>query len=172
MADADERVVLVDEQDREIGVMVKLRAHEEGRLHRAVSVVILDSSGRWLLQRRALAKYHGGGLWSNTCCGHPRPDEPVRDAAERRLREEMGLGCALRPVATFVYRAQVGALVEHEVDHVFLGHTDASPRPNPEEVMDWRTQLPDDLAGEIAATPERFTPWLPLVLQAIARADG
>ncbi|HSJ64434.1 MAG TPA: isopentenyl-diphosphate Delta-isomerase [Gemmatimonadaceae bacterium] len=170
---SEEVVVLVDEQDRERGVMDKLRAHVQGALHRAVSVVVTDSSGRMLLQQRARNKYHGGGLWSNTCCGHPRLGEAPREAAVRRLREEMGLACALRPVATFVYRAAVGPLIEHEVDHVFAGTTDEPPDPDPDEVMAWRAEPLDRLANDLAAHPERYSPWLPHVLDAMRRAgDG
>src|SRR5689334_7965348 len=117
MLDAAERVVLVDERDREVGTMPKLAAHAEGALHRAFSVFVLNAAGELLLQRRAAAKYHCGGLWTNSCCGHPRPGEPVADAARRRLREEMGFDCELASVGSFVYRAEVGGgLVEHEYD--------------------------------------------------------
>ena len=172
MEDHAEVVVLVDEHDRPQGVMDKLRAHEEGVLHRAVSVVVTDTSGRLLLQKRARSKYHGGGLWSNTCCGHPRPDESAHDAAARRLREEMGLDCPLRPVASFVYRAQVGRLIEHELDHVFAGVTDEPPRANPDEVMAWRAESLASLRQDVDAHPERYTPWLPLVLNTIRDAGA
>jgi isopentenyl-diphosphate delta-isomerase len=163
----EEFVVLVDEHDRAQGEMEKLQAHREGMLHRAVSVVVTDSAGRHVLQQRAAEKYHGARLWSNTCCGHPRPGESPADAAARRLREEMGLSCALRRVATFVYRAQVGELIEHEVDHVFTGISEVEPHPDPEEVMAWRATQPAELSRDLNDHPERYTPWLPLVLRAI-----
>ncbi|HUF30291.1 MAG TPA: isopentenyl-diphosphate Delta-isomerase [Gemmatimonadaceae bacterium] len=167
---SEERVVLVDPSDREVGSMEKLRAHEEGALHRAVSVFVFDRLGRLLMQQRSATKYHGARLWSNSCCGHPRPGEAAHAAAVRRLREEMGLECPLRPVTTFIYRAQVGALVEHEVDHIFVGLNDREPRPNPSEVMAWRTVDLAELEGDLEVRPERYTPWLSLALAALGRA--
>jgi isopentenyl-diphosphate delta-isomerase len=166
VAEPGDVVVLVDEQDRERGVMEKLRAHQEGALHRAVSVLVRDAFGRLLLQQRAAGKYHGGRLWSNTACGHPRPGESPAEAAERRLYEEMGLQCELRPVGTFVYRAAVGELIEHEVDHVFVGATDHEPLPDPSEVMAWRAIEATELLRDLRERPERYTPWLGRVLDA------
>ena len=166
----EERVVLVDSSDREMGSMEKLRAHEEGALHRAVSVFVFDRLGRLLLQQRSAAKYHAARLWSNSCCGHPRPGESPFAAAERRLKEEMGLECPLRPVTTFLYRATVGTLVEHEFDHVFVGLCDHDPRPDPTEVMAWRTARMSELERDLSDRPDRYTPWLPLALAALGRA--
>lgn len=168
-----EHVILVDSQDREIGESEKLRAHEAAALHRAVSVFVFDSAGRLLLQRRAAGKYHSAGLWTNTCCGHPRPGETAADAAARRLREEMGVVCELRPAFTFTYRAELeGGLTEHEVDHVFLGTFDGEPAPDPEEAQDWRWAEPVEIAREVAARPEEFTVWFRLVLdRALAAAE-
>jgi isopentenyl-diphosphate delta-isomerase len=155
----------VDEADRPLGTEEKLTAHRAGVLHRAVSVIVRNSRGELLLQRRALGKYHSGGLWSNACCGHPRPGESVVAAGERRLREEMGVSCALAPHTAFVYRAALGgALVEHEYDHILVGTTDDEPAPDPTEAMSWEWVEPDLLAARVAAAPERFTAWLPLVL--------
>ena len=143
----EERVVLVDESDAEVGTLEKQRAHAEGRLHRALSVFVLNARGEMLLQRRASAKYHSGGLWTNACCSHPRPGEPVDAAARRRLREEMGIDCALEPAFAFTYRAEVGGgLVEHEYDHVFLARYDGDPAPSADEVDGWRW-VPIDRAG-------------------------
>lgn len=165
----EERVVLVDESDAEVGTLEKQRAHAEGRLHRALSVFVLNARGEMLLQRRASAKYHSGGLWTNACCSHPRPGEPVDVAARRRLREEMGFECPLQPAFAFVYRAEVGdGLVEHEYDHVFLGRYDGEPAPSADEVDDWRWASVQQLADEVAAAPERFTPWFRIVF---ARPD-
>jgi isopentenyl-diphosphate delta-isomerase len=166
VGERNELVVLVDEQDRELGAMEKLRAHQEGALHRAVSVIILDASGRLLLQQRAAGKYHGARLWSNTACGHPRPGEPPKEAAARRLYEEMGLSCELRAVGTFVYRAAVGELIEHEVDHVFVGETLREPLPDPTEVMAWRAIEATHLRRDLQERPDRYTPWLGRVLDA------
>ncbi len=158
--DTAERVVLVDGQDRELGTMEKLAAHREGRLHRALSVFLFNARGQTLLQRRHGGKYHSGGLWSNTCCSHPRPGEAMADAARRRLREEMGIDCELVPAHAFVYRARVGPeLTEHEYDHVFVGTTEEEPRPDPTEVAEWRWVGVDEVRAEAEREPERFTLW-------------
>jgi isopentenyl-diphosphate delta-isomerase len=167
--DATDRdlVVLVDERDVPIGAAPKLDVHRDGLLHRAVSVMLFDDSGRALLQQRALTKYHSPGLWSNTCCGHPTPGESPVDAARRRLREEMGIdGCALARVGAFMYRADVsGGLVEHELDHVFVGRWSGQPMPNVDEVGDWRWQSPASLRRELAEHSAEYTVWLSRVLE-------
>ena len=128
----EEQVILVDEHDREIGTDAKLSAHAAGKLHRAFSVFIFDTDGNMLLQRRAATKYHSGGLWSNTCCSHPRPGESVHEAAQRRLQEEMGLDCSLQLALSFTYRKELGnGLSEYEYNHVFLGQFNGTPAPNP-----------------------------------------
>jgi isopentenyl-diphosphate delta-isomerase len=171
MDDTAERVVLVDEGDREVGTAPKLQAHVDGVLHRAFSVFVLNAKGEVMLQRRAAGKYHSPGLWTNTCCGHPRPGEPTAAAARRRLREEMGFDCDLSPAGTFLYRAEVGGgLVEHELDHLFTGRHDADPSPDPAEAGEWRWQSPRDALAEAEAHPERFTPWFSLALRELAGA--
>lgn len=166
------RVVLVDDEDRPVGTAGKLEAHRQGLLHRAFSVFILDGEGRMLLQRRAADKYHSGGLWSNACCSHPRPGEPVAVAARRRLKEEMGFTCTLVPAGSFLYRADVGdGLIEHELDHLFIGHWEGSPTPAPDEVMDWWWVPPAELRAEVAGAPERFTVWFRAALEELDR-DG
>ena len=156
-----ERVILVDADDRAIGTAEKLDAHRRALLHRALSVFLFDRAGRVLLQRRAAGKYHSPGLWSNACCSHPRPGEETAAAARRRLREELGVDCALAHALTFTYRAEVeGGLVEHEVDHVFVGRFDGEPRPDPAEVGAVEWAGPEDLRAALAAEPERFTKWL------------
>lgn len=172
MADADEVVVLVDEHDREVGQAPKLQAHERGLLHRAFSVFVLNGRGEVLLQRRADGKYHSGGLWTNTACGHPRPGEPAAAAARRRLREEMGFECALVPAGSFVYRARVGGLVEHEVDHLFHGQYDAAPHPDPAEVGAWRWMRVETALADAREHPEHYTPWFALALAALIDAGG
>ncbi|GIX09050.1 isopentenyl-diphosphate Delta-isomerase [Elioraea sp.] len=158
---AVEQVVLVDERDRPVGVMEKLAAHREGRLHRALSVVLRAPDGRLLLQRRAAGKYHSGGVWTNTCCGHPRPGEPVAQAALRRLREEMGISlAALTPLFETVYRAPVGgALVEHEYVHVFgaVWHGDCVPEPAEVEACAWVDAAA--LRADLGLRPERYSVW-------------
>lgn len=163
-----ERVVLVDRNDVPIGTEEKLRAHALGRLHRALSVFVVNARDEVLLQRRARDKYHSGGLWSNTCCSHPRPHENILDAAVRRLDEEMGLRCELVPAFAFVYRARVGpALWEHEMDHVFIGRHDGPPRPDPAEVAAWRWASLDEVCAERARGEETFTPWFGMALDRI-----
>ena len=157
----NERVILVDERDRPSGEAEKLDAHRQGQLHRAFSVFVLDSCGRVLLQRRAAGKYHSGRLWSNTCCGHPRPGEDTRAAAERRLAEEMGFESALTPAGAFVYRAALDDLVEHEYDHVFRGRFDGDPRPDPAEVEAWEWIPLEALETSLAARPQDYSVWLP-----------
>jgi isopentenyl-diphosphate delta-isomerase len=166
----EERVILVDPHDVPVGTQEKQRAHQEGALHRAFSVFVFDAAGRMLLQRRAAGKYHSGGLWSNACCGHPRPGEETAAAARRRLREEMGVDCALEPAFTFLYRAEVGGgLTEHEFDHVFTALCNQQPHPDPEEVDEWRWVAPRELSAEVEAQPERFTFWFREVFhQAVA----
>lgn len=164
-----ELVTLVDADDRPIGTAEKLAAHREGLLHRAISVFVVDGRGRLLLQRRALGKYHSVGLWSNSCCSHPRPGEPVLDAAHRRLREEMGFDCELEAHGCFTYRAELTRdLVEHEIDHLFVGQWNGTPMPDPEQVGEWRWLAPASLASELRDRPERFTAWFALALAHIA----
>jgi isopentenyl-diphosphate delta-isomerase len=159
MIDADEVVILVDETDRELGTMPKLAAHLEGRLHRAISVIIVNGAGEMLLQQRAGAKYHSGGLWTNACCSHPRPGETTADSAARRLREEMGFESKLVPMFTTIYRAELGALVEHELVHVFGGRYDGRVTPDPAEVDGYAWRRLDWLAREIEANPHHYTAW-------------
>jgi isopentenyl-diphosphate delta-isomerase len=158
---ADEQVILVDEHDRELGSSGKLRAHLEGALHRAFSVFVFDAAGRLLLQKRARAKYHSGGLWSNTACGHPRPGELTAAAARRRLREEMGLDCELREAFDFLYRVELGGeLIEHEYDHVFVGRSEGTPAPDPAEVEDWEWVTMGELRRGLREEPSRYSYWL------------
>jgi isopentenyl-diphosphate delta-isomerase len=156
-----EQVILVDEGDRELGASEKMRAHRDGALHRAFSIFVFDAQGRLLLQKRAREKYHSGGLWSNTCCGHPRPGEPTPEAARRRLREEMNFECELTEVFSFIYRAELdNKLVEHEYDHVLVGRFDGEPSPAAAEVEDWRWVGVAELARDLRANPEGYSYWL------------
>ena len=153
-------VILVDENDRQTGVAGKMEAHRRGLLHRAVSVFVINSRGEWILQRRALDKYHSNGLWTNTCCTHPYPNETTSDAAKRRLIEEMGIKCNLVDLFTFIYKEKLdNELTEHELDHVFFGISDDTPEPNTVEVEEWKTVTFTDLREDIAKNPFGYTFW-------------
>ncbi|WP_241558577.1 isopentenyl-diphosphate Delta-isomerase [Paracnuella aquatica] len=155
-----QEVLLVNEQDEPLGTMEKMAAHEQGLLHRAFSVFVFDGAGRMLLQQRAAQKYHGGGLWTNTCCSHPYPDEAVETAARRRLQEEMGFETPLEKIFAFTYRADVeNGLVEHEYDHVFAGQYDGPMELNAEEVADSRYMEMEAIEDWIIAEPAAFTSW-------------
>ncbi len=170
MSDDTERVILVDENDEETGTMPKLEAHQAGKLHRAFSVFIRNSAGEILLQKRADGKYHSSGLWTNTCCGHPRPGELTLDAAQRRLREEMGIDCALTEAGQLVYRADVQpGLVEHELDHVFTGSFVGLPEPDRDEVSEWRWISPDALRDWVLRDSAAFTAWFARALDLIGQ---
>lgn len=164
----EDQVILVDENDRELGAMDKMQAHVEGKLHRALSVFIFNSRGDWLLQKRAEGKYHSAGLWTNTCCSHPRPGEPTELAAHRRLSEEMGIGCRMKLLFTFQYKADVGnSLIEHELDHVFAGMSDLVPVLNPAEAQEWRYCTADEIAADLLAHPENYTQWFRIVFERV-----
>jgi isopentenyl-diphosphate Delta-isomerase len=153
-------IILVDENDKETGILEKLEVHYKALLHRAVSVFIFTSKGEWILQRRALQKYHSKGLWTNTCCSHPYPGETCLQAASRRLLEEMGLQCDLHEIFSFIYKEQLDdGLTEHEFDHVFIGISDDLPVLNHHEAMDWRIVSFAELEREIAENPVHFTVW-------------
>ena len=154
------QVILVNEQDERIGVMGKLSAHEKGLLHRAFSIFVFNSKGELLLQQREINKYHSGGLWTNTCCGHPAPGEKLLDAANRRLMEEMGMTCSLNHLFTFTYKANLDhALIEHEIDHVFFAVSDELPLLNPDEAEAYRYESPESLLKEMDIHPNKFTEW-------------
>jgi isopentenyl-diphosphate delta-isomerase len=155
--------------------MPKLDAHRPpGHLHRAISIFAIDPDARILLQRRAASKYHFPGLWTNTCCSHPRPGESVEDAARRRLREEMGIAARPTPVGTFIYAATdpTSGLIERELDHVCIAHISTDPTPDPSEADDWRWITLPDLQTELAATPDAFTPWLPSALDCLLQSGA
>jgi len=167
-------VVLVDEQDREIGLCEKQLAHTRGVLHRAISIFIFDAAGeRMLIQQRAHEKYHSGGLWSNACCSHPAPGEAPLDAAHRRLREELGFDCPLEFAFTFTYRADVGpSLVEHELDHVFVGRCDAVAKADPSEIaaLDWVPVA--ELVADVERHPGRYSSWFSIALPRVMKLSA
>lgn len=153
-------VILVDATDLPLGRCEKLAAHRTGVLHRAFSVFLFDGEGRWLLQQRHPDKYHSGGLWTNTCCSHPQPGLETAEAARIRLHQEMGVEAEIRPLFQFIYHAQFdNGLIEHELDHVYVGHFDGTPHPDPAEVCDWRWADGAALMEEMATHPEHFTVW-------------
>lgn len=162
---------MVDERDREIGTMEKLAAHREGALHRAISVFIFDEQDRLLLQQRAAHKYHSANLWTNTCCSHPLPKENTMDAAHRRLREEMGMEASLSFAFSFQYHAVFSnGLTEHELDHVFIGHCNQPPVPNPMEVADFRWLSLSDIRHDVLTHPDGYTAWFKLIYQRVFRS--
>ncbi len=161
-----EMIVLVDVNDNETGIMPKLAAHEQGLLHRAFSVFVFNTAGELLLQQRALDKYHSAGLWTNTCCSHPRPGEDVMDAAHRRLNEEMGLECHLTEVFSFVYKAGMeNNLTEYEFDHVFTGVTDTVPVINESEVAAWKFVSKAKLLADMESFPGNYTEWFKICIK-------
>ena len=156
-----EQIILVDENDDQIGEAEKLRAHKAGLLHRAFSVFIFNAKGELILQKRATSKYHSGGLWSNSCCGHPRPGEITKSAAERRLGEEMGFFTKLKEVLVFSYSVELGnGLVENEIDHVFFGDYDGRVSPDTNEAEDWKWINIRDLENDLQNYPDSYTYWL------------
>lgn len=163
---ARDEVILVDDQDNQIGTMEKMEVHHQGLLHRAISVFLVNDKHEVLIQQRAYSKYHSPGLWSNTCCSHPRPGEATDVAAARRLQEEMGITCKLKEAYSFVYHAELeNGLSEHEFDHVFIGRYNDSPQINPDEVADWKYIHINDLFNDIRLNPDRYTYWFKLVMQ-------
>jgi len=162
-------VTLVDENDKEVGVSKKLEAHMGGgKLHRAFSVFIFDSNGRMLLQRRALVKYHSGGLWTNACCSHPSPTESTEAAAHRRLKEEMGFDCDLSEIFSFIYKTPVsGGLTEWEYDHVFVGKYNGKVKPDLNEIAEVKWVQVEDLMKDVRRNPSKYTEWLKLSLDKV-----
>jgi isopentenyl-diphosphate delta-isomerase len=164
------QVILVDQDDREVGLADKLEAHRTGMLHRAVSVFAFDATGRLLLQRRAPGKYHSGGLWSNSACTHPTPGESPEAAAHRCLHEEMAVRAELEKAFTFTYRSPVVPdLIEHELDHVFIGTYSGVPRPAPDEVSEWRLDQLDSVIASTRASGAGWTPWCALLAEPVSR---
>jgi isopentenyl-diphosphate Delta-isomerase len=163
-----EQVILVDENDVQTGIMDKMEAHQKALLHRAISVFIFNTKGEWLLQRRALSKYHSGGLWTNTCCSHPFPGESNIDAAIRRLKEEMGLKGTLKELFSFTYKEQLDhGLAENEFDHVFYGIIDEQPLLNYEEVMEWKYVRYFNLYKDINDNPDNYTVWFKKIFERV-----
>ena len=166
-----EKVILVNEQDEVIGEMEKMEAHLKGVLHRAFSVFIFNDKNELLLQKRASSKYHSGGLWSNSCCSHPRIDESVVQAGSRRLVEEMGFLVPLNPIFSFIYFAKLdNDLTEHELDHVLIGRYSEPPNLNPDEAEDWKYVGLDELAVDMSEHPENYTEWFKIIFDRVRAA--
>ncbi|MDP2422954.1 MAG: isopentenyl-diphosphate Delta-isomerase [Bacteroidales bacterium] len=167
-----EKVILVDSNDKPFGTEEKIRAHELALLHRAFSVFVFNHKGEMMLQRRSLNKYHSPGLWSNSCCSHPRPGKDTLAEAHRRLIEEMGFDCDLQWKLSFIYKAPFdNGLTEHEFDHVFFGTYDEDPVLNPGEVAEWKWIGMEDLMSEVIKNPQDFTVWFKIALEEITQ-DG
>jgi isopentenyl-diphosphate Delta-isomerase len=161
-----EEVILVDALDNELGAMEKLAAHQQGKLHRAFSILIFNSKGELLLQQRAHTKYHSGGLWTNACCSHPRPGESAIDAGKRKLMQEMGFECDLSYSHKFLYKVALdNDLIEYEWDHVLIGYFDGIPKLNPDEAIGFRFMPLDDVKADAKANPHRYTTWFKLILE-------
>jgi len=164
----NEQVILVDIEDNVLGTMEKMDAHVLGRLHRAFSVFIFNTSGELLLQQRALDKYHSGGKWTNTCCSHPRLGEKTLDAANRRLLEEMGMKCDLQYAFNFTYKAELlDGIEEHEYDHVYFGVSNELPVPDPKEVSAYKYLSMDVLSKDIEQNPDEYTEWLKICFKQV-----
>ena len=166
----EEYVILVDKQDQPIGLMEKQAAHIDPHLHRAFSIFLFNSKGELLMQQRALSKYHSPGLWTNTCCSHPRAGETLSEATSRRLMEEMGMACEMHEVYTFIYKAPVGeGLTEHEFDHVWIGQSNDIPQINHEEVESWKYMSLEELSEDIQEHPEHYTEWFKITFEEMTR---
>ncbi|WP_163323272.1 isopentenyl-diphosphate Delta-isomerase [Draconibacterium mangrovi] len=163
-----EKVILVDENDKVLGEMEKMEAHLKGLLHRAISVFIVNSKGEWLIHQRAFNKYHSNGLWTNTCCSHPYPEETSFDAANRRLMQEMGMTAPLQEIFAFIYKEELdNQLTEHELDRVFIGFCDEKPEPNADEVSNWKYINFEELKKDVKNNPENYTVWFKKIYERV-----
>lgn len=157
-------VITIDEADRALGRAEKMAAHQHGILHRAFSVFIFNEKRELLLQQRAFNKYHSGGLWTNTCCSHPAPDEDTTAAAHRRLQEEMGFDCPLIYLRPFRYRATVdNDLIENELDHLYSGRYNGAVFPNPDEVSSYKFMSTENIRDWMQREPTAFTAWFKMI---------
>ena len=161
-------VILVDEKDQQVGIMEKMEAHEKALLHRAVSVFVINSKGEWLLQQRALHKYHSADLWTNTCCTHPLPDETNLEGANRRLQQEMGMECELKELFSFTYKELLdNDFTEYEIDHVFIGFSNLEPIRDPTEVANTKYFSYQELDSDVKINPDRYTVWFKKIYQQV-----
>lgn len=160
------QVVLVDENNKEIGKMEKSKAHKLGLLHRAFSIFIFNDRGEMILQKRAQNKYHSAGLWSNACCSHPISTN-IRKEAQARLKKEMGLDCSLQEIFSFAYTAKVGDLTENELDFVFVGFCNDNPEPNKKEASDFKWINFEDLKNDVNKNQKSYTEWFKLIYEKV-----
>lgn len=162
----EEQVILVNENDEQIGLMPKMEAHEKAVLHRAFSVFIFNSKNELMLQQRAAHKYHSPLLWTNTCCSHQRDGETNIEAGTRRLQEEMGFTTSLKETTSFIYKAPFdNGLTEHELDHIMVGYYEQAPVINTDEVASWKWMPLEDVKADIAAQPELYTAWFKIIFE-------
>ncbi|MHA7057935.1 isopentenyl-diphosphate Delta-isomerase [Aquimarina sp. M1] len=162
----EEKVILVNKNDEQIGLMPKLEAHEKALLHRAFSVFIFNEKKELMLQQRAHHKYHSPGLWTNTCCSHQREGETNIEAGIRRLQEEMGFTTSLKETISFIYKAPFdNGLTEHEFDYVMVGHYEDDPVINPEEVADWKWMSIEDVKVDMGKNPDLYTAWFKIIFE-------
>lgn len=161
---AQEQVILVNEKDEQIGLMEKIEAHEKALLHRAFSVFVFNNKNELMIQQRAHSKYHSPGLWTNTCCSHQREGESNINAGKRRLMEEMGFSTDLKDTISFIYKAPFdNGLTEHEFDHILVGYFEDEPKPNPDEVADWKWMTLEDLKTDMSKNPDIYTEWFKII---------
>lgn len=162
----EEQVILVDENDKQIGLMPKMEAHEKALLHRAFSVFVFNSENELMIQQRAEHKYHSPGLWTNTCCSHQREGESNLEAGKRRLQEEMGFTTDLEEVMSFIYKAPFdNGLTEHEFDHIMIGYYNDVPNINPDEVADWKWMTLEAIKEDMKVHPEIYTAWFKIIFE-------
>jgi isopentenyl-diphosphate delta-isomerase len=160
----EEKVILVDTNDKVIGLMDKMAAHEQALLHRAFSVFVLNDKNEVMLQQRASHKYHSPLLWTNTCCSHQRVGESNIQAGKRRLEEEMGFVTELKELFHFIYKAPFdNGLTEHELDHVMIGYSNDEPKINSEEVENWKWMKIQDIKNDMEIHPEIYTVWFKII---------
>ncbi|MGB9598496.1 MAG: isopentenyl-diphosphate Delta-isomerase [Minisyncoccales bacterium] len=165
-----EKVILVDKNDKEIGSEEKLKAHVLGKRHRAFSLFIFNKKGELLLQKRAKEKYHSGGLWTNSCCSHPRPNEDLEKAVQRRVKEELGITIKkVKKIGKIHYKRKIGRLIENEIDHIFSTVWNGKPKINKKEVEKTKWIKMEDLKREIKKEPKKFTVWLKIILKKIKK---
>lgn len=162
----EEQVILVNENDEQIGTMAKMEAHEKARLHRAFSVFVFNDKNELLLQKRALNKYHSPGLWTNTCCSHQRVGESNIEAGKRRLSEEMGFTTELKERTSFIYKAPFdNGLTEHEYDHILTGYYTEDPKVNSDEVAEFKWMTLEDVQQDISKNPDEYTAWFKIIFE-------